>query len=290
MFRMVKTLALFSAQMVIWLSPNVTPQSLQELYKVDTNLNLKQRPIEPIVLDSTTTAELFRETCFGEPDFSNGYAQGIDEALAEIREERITWYAYGLRMYGGNIDEETGLPVIAIAGCNVNSGVIGRARAHDSTIAVYIEEHGLPAYSRKPWMNMIISPRRAFDSLSLVGPVCDLMPFGNLCENFQAGFRVRLGKWKFPYSEDDADWLYVSRINDSTEFGDFACYPDERVLLASLVWGPTEAEIAFLKLAVQSEFDWRSGPQYVVLDLRTGGQIEPPGFVIYTPEDSSGEE
>lgn len=266
--------------LVMLLSATSPPQDLSECLLIDTSGATLREPLELIELDSARAASLFRSVLYGEPEFSEGYAKGVEEALTEIREQRISWYTYGLRMYGGNIDEETGLPITAIAGCKVNSGVIGRASAHDSTIAAYIETNGLPSYSRKPWMHLIRRPKQTFDSLAQEQSPCNLMPMGSECRSGNSDFAVRLGKWQHPHSENTSDWVYVLGLDDSSEVGNFVGHLDERVKQALLTWAPPEAEIAFLRVEFDTRHEWHTGPQYLVLDLRTGGQIKTPGFVI----------
>jgi hypothetical protein len=79
------------------------------------------------------------------------YQQGVGEANAELERGVATFYTYGLRRDLSLFDRQTGLPLLAIAGCMVSEHTLRRAQRHNDTINRYIARRGLPPNSFKPW-------------------------------------------------------------------------------------------------------------------------------------------
>ena len=74
-------------------------------------------------------------------EYRDGWRLGVTEAKAEIESKEMTIYTYGLGARSGGVNEETGLPYTAIAGCVVDDFIHGREDGHDQLIYA---ELGLP--------------------------------------------------------------------------------------------------------------------------------------------------
>ncbi len=84
-------------------------------------------------------------------DYRRGREEGIAEARKELVEGTASLYVWGRRDIGQCLDRSTGLPLIAIAGCIIDDGILGRTDGHNEHIKAHIAQHGLPKSSRKPF-------------------------------------------------------------------------------------------------------------------------------------------
>src|SRR5262249_41063573 len=83
--------------------------------------------------------------------YHRAYRAGVAEANQELKDGKASLYTYGLRDSGEFLDQETGLPLKAIAGCVVDSKSEGLADGHNKRIRESIAEKGLPTNSFKRW-------------------------------------------------------------------------------------------------------------------------------------------
>ncbi|MBE9126498.1 MULTISPECIES: carboxypeptidase-like regulatory domain-containing protein [unclassified Coleofasciculus] len=72
-------------------------------------------------------------------DYQSAYQNGRREAEANIANGKPSIYTVGLREPGGTaVDQETGLPVVAIAGCIVDDSILGRRDGYNDRIREWV--------------------------------------------------------------------------------------------------------------------------------------------------------
>ncbi len=88
---------------------------------------------------------------------SKAYDAGAEEARNDLKAEYAYVYTFGLRgAERYDLNETTGLPYRAIAGCIVDNDITDRARGYNETVQAWIKEHGKPpANSIKPYADQL---------------------------------------------------------------------------------------------------------------------------------------
>jgi len=199
--------------------------------------------------------------------YDSGYAVGLAEAEWEIANRRASIYTMGFGAGSVNYDLETGLPVVAIAGCIVDSYIQGRADGHNFNIREYIERDGLPEYSRLPWADELSDLQSYFEGrlkmdslfyLRLAGPAA-------LASNGAASLELRRSR----FHKFDIPCLFIKGPRGLRRSGQsiFGTWPDSM----SVLWGPPDSDLAFLRWERYAGKGRDSiAYQYAALDLRTG--------------------
>lgn len=76
--------------------------------------------------------------------YEAAYLEGVQEAEAEIAQEKPTLYVFGKQADPyATIDAQTKLPRQAIAGCVVDDSILGRAAGHNERIQQYLNGQSL---------------------------------------------------------------------------------------------------------------------------------------------------
>lgn len=84
-------------------------------------------------------------------DYQRGYEGGRAEAERALVDGKPSLYVFGRRDVTNCLDRETGLPLVAVAGCFVDDETEGRADGNNEHVRAHIAAHGLPLSSRKPF-------------------------------------------------------------------------------------------------------------------------------------------
>jgi hypothetical protein len=75
------------------------------------------------------------------PGYKAAYRKGVDEAKASLKGCRAQLFSHG--MFGmSDLDPETGLSVVPIAGCVVTEEVLGRTEGNNGHVRAWVKEHG----------------------------------------------------------------------------------------------------------------------------------------------------
>jgi hypothetical protein len=73
-------------------------------------------------------------------EYKKGYAIGVQEANAEIKANKLTFYTFGLSSLEG-INKDTGIPYKTIAGCMASDKIFGQTDGHNETILEYLKKY-----------------------------------------------------------------------------------------------------------------------------------------------------
>ena len=85
------------------------------------------------------------------PEYREAYEQGRRDAEVALEDGTPAFLSYGLRAPDGMLDEESGLPFEAIAGCDAGDDILGRAAGNNDCVRASIAKNGLPRGSFKAW-------------------------------------------------------------------------------------------------------------------------------------------
>jgi hypothetical protein len=98
------------------------------------------------------------------------YWRGRAEANAEWRDGRATIYTSGKPspFKLTNLDQDTGLPYQAIAGCVITPTIWNRQAGHNDRIHELIQRHGPPPNSFKRWKHDLFNLTSYFRTLSVI--------------------------------------------------------------------------------------------------------------------------
>lgn len=66
-------------------------------------------------------------------EYQNAYAQGEREAQENIAKGEPSIYTFG-KPGGSGIDQQTGFPLVAIAGCVIDDSILGRSNGYNDTM------------------------------------------------------------------------------------------------------------------------------------------------------------
>lgn len=197
-------------------------------------------------------------------EYQVGYREGRAEADRELEQGRATLYIYGHRLSFDNLDRETGLPYNAIAGCVIDSGLVGRADGHDDRIKESIAAHGLPANSFKRWEKELCD-LKGYVALRLeAGPAISLKVDGPPTKSPDGKHSVRAGKVTEKSVVDGKPHEYIVLIVDDGRVS------DRPVTLIGfegeprLLWGPEGSGFA---VVLYKEL---GGEQAEAIDLHRG--------------------
>jgi hypothetical protein len=187
--------------------------------------------------------------------FAAAYLEGRAEAEEQLRRNEAVLYVYGMRA-PGNLDRETGLPKVQIAGCEVDDSILGRAAGHNDLIREHIQRNGPPAYSFKRWERELFDLKSFFEGSpavkAAIGDRPRWSPDGKyalqLVVQPEADGKKR-SAWKI-LDRDGGPPRIVAPLGDH-----------DRPIL---VWGPRGSGFAAFKYEVSDR------PSYWALDLRTG--------------------
>lgn len=190
---------------------------------------------------------------------------GIAEADVQWQQGRAVIYVFGRRA-GGTVDENTGLPFNSIAGCIVDDGVLAGTKAHNERIQTLISNHGLPSYSRKPWLDHIQKP-------------AEHLPFDELF-SFQMSQKVDGENVSICLElRNDGDKartlnLTIEDTDDDAEPRICTFWIKKPPADAYAAWGPKDSELLYVLLPLLPDSDDVTGDegkvQIYVVDLRFG--------------------
>jgi hypothetical protein len=84
------------------------------------------------------------------PGYKAAYRKGRDEADASLKDGRARLFSYGM-LGMSDLDPETGLAEVSLAGCVVGEDVLGRAEGNNVRVRAWIKEHGPTSNSLVRW-------------------------------------------------------------------------------------------------------------------------------------------
>jgi hypothetical protein len=169
----------------------------------------------------------------------------------------MSLYTIGLRDPGENLDRDTGLPVVAIAGCKVDQSIIGRRDGYNKVIRDQIARHGVPAYSFKPWESVLFNHQEYFDRRAGSKALGRLRTNGPALESDHQRWSMRL----VSSDDDTASELKLIRGSDTQT----VLTVRKRDAEVDVLVGPNGSEFAVIRYVWNQVF-WR----YVAVDLRRG--------------------
>ncbi len=104
-------------------------------------ISSKQRATATMSTDATPNeniAETNRST-----EYQIGYAQGRREAQENIAQGKPSIYTVG-KPGGSTVDQQTGLPLVSIAGCLVDDSIIGRKNGYNDQMKEWAAAQSYP--------------------------------------------------------------------------------------------------------------------------------------------------
>jgi hypothetical protein len=114
---------------------------------------------------------------FGEtraaPGYKAAYLKARDEADASLRDGRARLFSYGM-LGMSDLDPETGLAEVSIAGCVVGEDILGRAEGNNIRVRDWIKEHGPTPNSLVRWKDELSDLPAFFAAKAKVGAAVQL--------------------------------------------------------------------------------------------------------------------
>lgn len=92
----------------------------------------------PLAPTETSLNEVIEETPRS-VGYQTAYAQGRREAEDSIAQGKPTLYIVG-KPSGATVDEQTGLPLVAIAGCRVDDSILGRRDGYNQRVQQWVAQ------------------------------------------------------------------------------------------------------------------------------------------------------
>jgi hypothetical protein len=114
---------------------------------------------------------------FGEvraaPGYKAAYRKARDEADASLKDGRARLFSYG--MLGiSDLEPETGLAEVSLAGCVVGEDVLGRAEGNNARVRAWIKEHGPTPNSLVRWKEELSDLPAFFAAKEKIGATVQL--------------------------------------------------------------------------------------------------------------------
>lgn len=186
--------------------------------------------------------------------------KGAEEARTEWSQGKVTLYTYGGPGGGGpSLDILLGIPYKGIAGCIVDQGIMDRAAGHNEEVYRLTLERGLPPNSRRPWLDLILSPENGWRDPKHFRAWLDEEKPEAASPDGQIVLRLKPGEAS---KSTCVDLRLPGQVLEFYLHGYMASPP--RV---EAVWGPPRSDLLLLR------YPGRSGDrpvqQFMVLDLRT---------------------
>jgi hypothetical protein len=107
------------------------------------------------------------------PGYKAAYRKACDEADASLKDGRARLFSYGM-LGMSDLDPETGLAEVPIAGCVVGENVLGRTEGNNDRVRAWIKEHGPPANSLVRWKDELSDMPAFFATKAKVGATVQL--------------------------------------------------------------------------------------------------------------------
>jgi hypothetical protein len=188
--------------------------------------------------------------------FAAAYLEGRAEAEEQLRRNEAVLYVHGMRAPGNNLDRETGLPKVQIAGCVVDDSILGRADGHNDLIREQIQRNGPPACSFKRWERELFDLKSFFEGSPAVEAAIGDRPRWSP----DGKYAMQLVLQPEADGKKRSVWKVLERDGGPprivTPLGDH-----DRPIL---VWGPRGSGFTAFR------HEDPDGPSYWALDLRTG--------------------
>jgi hypothetical protein len=246
-----------------------------------TGLNLPGIALDSIQICTASIIDML----FTGPQYDSAYEQGIAEAKREIAENNITLYTGG--RFRINLDVETGLYYKWTSGSALSSAIVGRSDGHNTYIKEHIKKNGMPEYSLKPWIDLLMDPKNTYDSLTAIYLPCTLLPDGTGCMD-DRGYDLWIGAKDYPFTLYSYDCIYVSRPPyDNIQYS-MLSHHEDIIDSVHLVWGPENSNLVFLHIFKENKYPnnefYYNTNHFKVFDLRAGNIIDlnNADIIIYT--------
>ena len=107
------------------------------------------------------------------PGYKAAYREGREEAEAALKEGRPRLYSHGL-LGMSDLDPETGLGVVSLAGCAVTREVLGRTEGNNDRVRGWIKEHGPTPNALVRWADELSDLPAFFAARSKAGAAIPL--------------------------------------------------------------------------------------------------------------------
>jgi hypothetical protein len=204
------------------------------------------------------------------PGYKAAYRKARDEADASLKDGRARLLSYGM-LGMSDLDPETGLAVVPIAGCVVGEDVLGRTEGNNDRVRTWVKEHGPPANSLVRWKDELSDLPAFFAAKTKVGATVPLRIGGPNLTSPDGRFTlrqvaVRVNKAPTPFDRTVTTiGLEVSERGTIRE----VMTDDWGDGLTDLVWGPPGAPFAVVKSR------GHDGPDYQLLHLRPVDWVMP---------------
>jgi hypothetical protein len=191
------------------------------------------------------------------------YRKASAEAGTALEEGRPCLYSYG--MLGiSDLDPETGLAVVPIAGCVVDANVLGRTEGNNNRVRAWFKEHGPTANSLVRWKDELSDLPAYFAARAKAAAAIALQVGGPTLTSPDGRFRLRqvaaqVERGIVPHRRKVTTiGLEVSERGVVREV--LADYVGDG--LTDLAWGPPGAPFAVVKYRDGNDFD------FLILHLR----------------------
>jgi len=202
-------------------------------------------------------------------EYKEAHKKGVEAAEAELKEGRATLYTYGLRMGFENLDRKTGLPYKTIAGCVVDSQIMGRASGHNDRISAYINTHGLPPNSFKEHEGALFDLKGFFDRESKAQEPSRLKAGDRALKSPDGKYSIRPVESSF--RKDDGSPGAMLNLVITGEVATHRSLPvfwDEGE--TDLLWGPRGSRFAVLRCKMVKRRNDYFSCFYLAVDLQRG--------------------
>ena len=195
-------------------------------------------------------------------DYDTADCTGIADADQRLKTGKAAFYIYGLRESGEFLDWKTGIPFEAIADCEADNAIVGRADGNNARINEFIAVHGLPSNSFKRWEKDLFDLWGFYEKQSEKQRPFRLTLRGPAAKSADGKYTMRLAKYQHKLlngtpSEHLSIVISVAGV-DHKEFGFFL---DEAF---DGFWGPAGSGFAVVR------YDRVPAPFLIALDLERG--------------------
>jgi hypothetical protein len=197
-------------------------------------------------------------------DYDKAYKAGVVEADEELKSGTATLYGHGLRRLDAPLlDRTTGLPIELIAGCVVDSSILGRAAGHNKRIEEFIAKRGLPTNSFKRWEKDLFDLKGYYEKRSKTENPERLRIGGPAAKSPDGKYALRLVKEQLKGPDGTlSDHSSVVISVDDVDQGAVLLIYGENV---DCLWGPKGAGFAVIR--GKGEGRWQ---EFTALDLKRG--------------------
>jgi hypothetical protein len=205
-------------------------------------------------------------------EFKEYYMLGQAEADSEIAMGEATIYVYGFMSSYINLNKETGLPNRAIAGCVIDMSIRARSEGHNDRIRQYIEENGVPSYSRKKWERELYDLKAYFKERTKKENPNLLEINGSKITSSNNKYSLHLEDTS---NKDKTDFPFDFTIflkKNGKEFKTTYPYGSYIARKTEFFWGPNGSDVAFFRWSELSD-NRLMNQVYGVLDLRNAGWL-----------------